>query len=50
MYYISHLATSPSAAGHGLGGKLVEFMVERGKREGVPVTLLTMTERHVRIQ
>lgn len=46
-YYVSHLATAPWAAGHGVGGQLLKAIIERATKEGVPVTLVTMTPRHV---
>jgi predicted GNAT family acetyltransferase len=47
-YYISHLATAPWAAGHGVGGQMLQWIVDKGRKEGKDVALLTMTERHVR--
>lgn len=47
MYYISHLGVEESARGQGLGSALVRHIVDKAHREGVPVCLLTMTEKNV---
>ncbi|BEI86467.1 hypothetical protein CcaverHIS002_0607540 [Cutaneotrichosporon cavernicola] len=48
IFYISHIGVSPSAQGRGVGTALVNYMVARGKAMGIPVSLLTMTEGHVK--
>lgn len=47
MYYVSHLGVSASARGKGLGSAMIRHIVARAREEGVPVCLLTMTEKNV---
>ncbi|BEI85422.1 hypothetical protein CcaverHIS002_0508230 [Cutaneotrichosporon cavernicola] len=46
MYYISHLGVEESARGKGLARALIAHVVDRARAEGLPVCLLTMTEKN----
>lgn len=47
IYYISHIGVTPNAQGKGVGKAFCEYAVSRGREEGIAVSLLTMTARHV---
>lgn len=44
MFYISHLGVAPAAQGRGVGSALCEYIVARGRAEGVPVGLVATKE------
>lgn len=49
IYYISHIGVAPGAQGHGIGKAFCAYMAARGKKEGIPVSLLTMSAGHASI-
>ncbi|CAK9781055.1 hypothetical protein CC85DRAFT_310592 [Cutaneotrichosporon oleaginosum] len=46
MYYVSHLGVETCARGRGVGSALIRHIVDKARAEGVPVCLLTMTEKN----
>ncbi|CAK9782644.1 unnamed protein product [Cutaneotrichosporon oleaginosum] len=48
LFYISHIGVTPAAQGRGVGAGFCRYMVARGRAMRTPVSLLTMTEGHVK--
>jgi GNAT superfamily N-acetyltransferase len=46
-WYLGVLAVGPEAQGQGRGGRLLQPILERADREGLPVSLETLRERNV---
>ena len=47
FYYVTYLATSPSAQRGGLGAALLQHVAKRAEAEGTPVVLLTQIQENV---